>query len=534
MSAISIPMLPDSAPFTPSQRAWLNGFFAGIFGRAATAQASPGVSAATSVAVAPASPVVEEEEDYPWHDSALGMDERLKLAEGKPRERVMMAAMAQLDCGACGYLCKTYSEAIAIGEEKDLTKCAPGGRDTSRKLKELVAAGGGTVVPVADVRVKTAAAPAAKFGRHNPFPARLLKCENLSKPGSAKETRFVALDLKGSGVSYRVGDSLGVLPENCPDTIGWILEALNASGAESVDTPGGVRVTLHEALLKHYSLGKPTDLMLELLINSATDPIESAQLKELLAADGCSDGEEVLDLLQRFPSAQPEPEEFITALSPIQPRLYSISSSMKAHPDEVHLTVATVRYLNGRGRQCKGVASTFFAERMRPGQKVRVFVQQSHGFSVPENPDAPLIMVGPGTGIAPFRAFLEERKAMGAKGRNWLFFGDQRSDFDFLYREELEQHRRDGSLTRLDTAFSRDSAAKVYVQQRMIENGSELWSWIQAGAHFCVCGDAKRMANDVDEALKAILAEHGKMTADEAKAYVAQLAKSKRYLRDVY
>jgi sulfite reductase (NADPH) flavoprotein alpha-component len=224
----------------------------------------------------------------------------------------------------------------------------------------------------------------------------------------------------------------------------------------------------------------------------------------------------------------------VTALNPLQPRLYSISSSLKAHPDEVHLTVGIVRYLNGRNRQCKGVCSTFFADRVRPGQKVRAFVHESHGFTVPENTDLPIIMVGPGTGIAPFRGFLEERKATKSRGKNWLFFGDQQKAVDFLYEKELAAYQADGILTRLDTAFSRDQKEKVYVQTRMLENAAELWKWLNEGAHFYVCGDAKRMATDVDNALKKIVAEQGKMSPESAKAYVMDLSKNKRYQRDVY
>jgi sulfite reductase (NADPH) flavoprotein alpha-component len=372
------------------------------------------------------------------------------------------------------------------------------------------------------------------YGRHNPFPAKLLACEPLNKPGSMKDTRFVALDLKGSGLTYRVGDALGVFPENDPDTVAWVLDALDATGAEEVLAPDGPKISLYEALHKHYSLGKPTDLMFELLINSAVEPAEASALKSILAEDRCPDGDEVLDLLKQFPSARPSVEEFVSALNPLQPRLYSISSSLKAHPDQVHLTVGVVRYMNSRGRQCKGACSTFFADRVRPGQQARVFVHASHGFGVPANGNVPMIMVGPGTGIAPFRAFLEERKAAGATGKNWLFFGDQQRAFDYLYEQELTAWQQEGFLTRLDLAFSRDQQQKVYVQNRMLENAAEIWKWLQQGAHFYVCGDAKRMATDVDNALKQIVAEQGAMTPDAAKAYVADMTKAKRYQRDVY
>ena len=527
MSTISmpVPVLPESAPFTPAQRAWLNGFFAGLLS---------GRSNQVAPAAAPApAPQVEAEADEPfsWHDPALSLEERLKLAEGKPHQRVLMSAMAQLDCGACGYLCKTYAEAIAQGQEKDLTRCAPGGRETARKLKELVQIGG-TARTAAPVAPPKRATPAG-YDRLKPFAARLLQSRPLNIAGSAKDTRLVCFDLKGSGINYQPGDSLGLWPENCPDTVTWILEALDAAGSEKVPAPDGSLVMLRDALTKHYVVTRPSDAVMELMAAHANEPAEADAIRKMLE-EGAPDGYEVFDLLNQFPSARPPLEEFAAALAPLQPRLYSISSSLRAHPEQVHLTVGAVRFLNCRGRQCKGVASTYLADRLRPGQKARIFIQSSHGFRLPASNDTPIIMVGPGTGIAPFRSFLQERVASTAKGKSWLFFGDQKSDVDFLYREELEGYLRDGSLTRLSTAFSRDQAEKVYVQHKMIEHATDFWSWIQQGAHFYVCGDAKRMASDVDQALKQILAEQGRMSADQAKAYVTEMAKVGRYQRDVY
>jgi len=244
-------------------------------------------------------------------------------------------------------------------------------------------------------------------------------------------------------------------------------------------------------------------------------------------------GREIIHLLQAHPDVRFSPTEFVGFLSKLQPRLYSISSSPKAHPNEVHLTVAVVRY-ESLGRRCQGVCSTFLADRVHESTPVPVFVQTSTNFRLPQNTDAPVIMIGPGTGIAPFRAFLEERRAVGARGKNWLYFGDQCQATDFLYREELENFLRDGHLVRLDTAFSRDQAEKIYVQQRMLENARELWSWLEAGAHLYVCGDAKRMAKDVDAALHQIISTAGGKTADQAAEYVRQLKQAKRYQRDVY
>ena len=537
VATATVPVLPESAPFTPAQRAWLNGFFAGLLNR--------GSATPHPAADAPAEDAVAEVDDaMPWHDPAMPMEDRLALADGKPLDRRLMAAMAQLDCGACGYVCQTYAEAIASGEDTDLTKCAPGGRETAKKLKELVA-----TVPTGSVTVRgqaialTAApspAPAplkhAAHDRKNPFRARLLVNRALNAPGSAKDTRHIVLDLHGGGLAYKAGDAVGVIPENCPETVDWILEALDASGAEEVILPGGSATTLRDALIRDLSVTQPTGEIVKLLAASATDPEQAKALRETLAEDspGVPEGHEILDLLKQFPSARPDVQAFVAALRPIRPRLYSISSSPAAHGDEVHLTVGVVRYLNPLGRQCNGVASTYLAERLRPGQKARVFIHGSHGFAPPSNPDAPMIMVGPGTGIAPFRAFLHDRAARGHRGRNWLFFGDQRREHDFLYREELEKWLLDGVLTRLDVAFSRDQQEKIYVQHRLLERGREVWSWLQEGGHFYVCGDAKRMAKDVDAALKQIVAEHGDMSAEAAAAYVAELSKSKRYARDVY
>lgn len=549
-----IPVLPESAPFTPAQRGWLNGFLAGVFGidRNGHHGAAPIPAPSTNGHAAEAKAAAEE--SFPWHDPSLSLDDRLKLAEGKPAERVFMAAMAQLDCGSCGYLCQTYAEAIARGEDKDLTKCSPGGKDTARKLKELVAnrkslptiESNGTVVVVSQngtLNCKPAATTGhgmpgpqpTSYSRKNPFPAPLIRSVPLTQPGSEKDVRFVAFNLKGSGLEYSVGDALGVFPENCPDLVESILATLGARGDELVTFPSGRFIHSFDALLREYSITKIGDQLIDLLASRATAPSDENALRALLQddPDGVAESSDVLDLLQRFPSARPTVLELINSLSPLQPRLYSISSSLKAHPDEVHLTIGVVRY-SRHERLRKGVASTFMTELLRPRQKANVFVHHSPGFRLPTDNHAPVIMIGPGTGIAPFRAFLEERAAVGAKGKNWLFFGDQRRSFDFLYREEMEQYQKGGLLNRLDLAFSRDQAEKVYVQHRMKEQAGTLWAWLQEGAHFYVCGDARRMALDVDNALHSIVAEQGSMSGEAAKDYVKELTKSKRYQRDVY
>ena len=559
------PVLPENAPFTAAQRAWLNGFFAGLLGfedDGGPVSENGGHPTAAGIAAPNGNGAAGDTEAFPWHDPALPMKERLRLAEGKPLARALMAAMAQLDCGACGYLCKTYSEAIASGAEKNLALCTPGGRDTARELKAILARqgahagnGNGAVIGngavngngngagiacAAAVPAAPAAAPPAGHDRRNPYPVRLLRTTRLNEAGSAKDTRHIIIDLEGSRIVYEPGDALGVYPENCPELVDWILDLLGAHADASVPALNGAETSLRDALRRDRDIHRPADDLIALLRSSACDPAQAAALERIeRALDGGDSGgmdplagRDIADLLDDFPSARPAPGDFVAALTPLQPRLYSISSSLKAHPDEVHLTVAVVRYwANGRNR--KGVASTFLAERLEPGAPLRVFVQPSHGFRLAP-PEAPIIMIGPGTGVAPFRAFLEERRSVGARGRNWLFFGDRSRSQDFLYRRELEGFIEDGTLQRLDAAFSRDQEEKVYVQHRMLESSREIWRWIEEGAWIYVCGDAKRMAPDVDDALKAIAAREGGLSREAASGRIQELAWAKRYLRDVY
>ncbi|GAC1469895.1 MAG: sulfite reductase subunit alpha [Isosphaeraceae bacterium] len=542
---MDIALIPDSAPFTGEQRAWLNGFLAGWIGlnehQAPKALNGSPVPAATRSEPAPA--------PEPWHDPVLTINERLQLAEAAPLPRRLMAAMAQLDCGACGYLCRTYGEAIASGSESRLTLCSPGGSDTSKALKRLLkeqapATNGHSTTPsqIATNGSPPSAAVATNgkakvttngWSRANPFTGRLLRTVNLNGPGSEKETRHVEIELGGDGPSYAVGDSLGVYPENCDALVASVIDVLGARGDELVSLPTGRETALHDALARECCLNMISETLLERLADVASDPGEAAELRRLIDDDSPIAGFDVLDVLLRYPSARPSPDLFVAALSAVAPRLYSISSSPRRHPGQVHLTVRRVAYeFNGRVR--KGVASTMLSDRIGPGSALRVFVQKSHGFSLPPNPDERVIMIGPGTGIAPFRAFLHERDAAGAPGKNWLFYGDQRGDHDFLYRDELADLVDRGVLTRLDTAFSRDNEHKVYVQHRLLERGAELFAWLEAGAYLYVCGDAKRMAPDVDRALRAVIREHGRKDEEAARTYLTGLASSGRYRRDVY
>ena len=386
--------------------------------------------------------------------------------------------------------------------------------------------------------MSTEPAVASAFSRKNPFPAPLHVNRKLTGEGSQKETRHFELNLDGSGLVYECGDSIGVFPKNDPALAEEILHALHATGDEQVPGNEGTPKPLRAALLQDYQITQPSKQFVQAicerggeaasLLRELQDPLRKHDLEEYLW------GLEYIDFLQAHQSIHFTPEEFVKLLRKLQPRLYSIASSQKSHPKAVHLTIAVVKY-ESHGRKRKGVASTFLAERVGESDRVPVFVHTAKGFRLPEDGNTPIIMVGPGTGVAPFRAYLQDRKATGAKGKNWLFFGEQRRGSDFLYEEEFTALQGEGILTRFDTAFSRDQAHKVYVQNRMIENAAEIWKWISAeGAHFFVCGDASRMAKDVDAALLKIVETEGGKTPEEAAAYVEELKKTKRYKRDVY
>jgi sulfite reductase (NADPH) flavoprotein alpha-component len=375
--------------------------------------------------------------------------------------------------------------------------------------------------------------PNALYSRKNPFPAKLTKKRHLTAEGSAKDTRHFEIDLAGSGIAYEVGDSLGVFPTNNPVLVEEILGVLGFSGEELVPDPNGNTVPIREALTKNYVI---TEKDKKLLAAIAEKDPTAAHFAPMVTPEGKADleayvwGREVIDPLLAHPAAKFAPEEFVKCLRKLQPRLYSIASSQKAHPDAVHLTVAAVRF-ESHGRKREGVCSTYLADR---AETVPVFVHTAKHFRVPEDPSTHVIMVGPGTGIAPFMAFLQERKISGATGQNWLFFGDQKSATDFLYREELEAWQQEGVLHKLSTAFSRDQAEKIYVQHRMLEAAEELFAWLDKGAYFYVCGDASRMAKDVDAALHQVVEKAGGKSPEEAAAYVEELKKSKHYRKDVY
>jgi sulfite reductase (NADPH) flavoprotein alpha-component len=375
--------------------------------------------------------------------------------------------------------------------------------------------------------------PGALATKAHPAASRLVTNLRLNKQGASKDTRYFSLSAGDSELEYEVGDALGVWPSNCPELVDELI-GLSGLAAEMVVNVSGVgEMRLADALGKHYEIARPSPEALTFIASRD----RSGALGALLAEDRKADlkkwlwGQQLADVLHEFPVTLTAPE-LLGMLKRLQPRLYSIASSPKAHRGEVHLTVSAVRYNNGR-RQRKGVSSTFLADRAG-NVSVPVYVQKSAHFRPPHDGDTPMIMVGPGTGVAPFRGFLHERLVRGDAGRNWLFFGEQHAATDFYYGDELETMRSKGLLNRLDLAFSRDQSEKIYVQDRMREHGAELWAWLEAGAHFYVCGDAGRMAKDVDVALKAVVAGHGGMSDEKALEYVNRLAREKRYVRDVY
>jgi len=616
MTTPVVPYIPESAPFTNEQRAWLNGFLAGMFSAGPNGAGSPPEAAAASPAgtllicfgsqtggaeriakalarecpqrgfTARLHPLNDYEAagfaiakrvviisstwgDGDPPDNAVGFWNWLR-ADSAPRLEGMEFAVLSLGD-------KSYSSFCGAGRKFDERLAALGARcllprvdcdaDYEAATKAWGAAlwsalatptpgpeAGTTPAPVPAPAAAVAVAPPvpaapalvpaavpvaalpparlpAAYTKAHPFPARLLKNVVLNGPGSAKEVRHYEIALGGSGLTYEAGDALGVSPTNCSELVEAVLAAAGSTGDEPVALEQAV-VPLRLALAENFELGRPPGELLAELARRAP----AAEFVPLLAPERAQDlktwlhGRDVLDLLLLAPGAIAAGElpRFLRKLSP---RLYSIASSAKAHPGEVHLTVSSVRY-EAHGRARKGVASTFLAD--RAGDIVRIYVKPAPGFHPPVSAEAPMIMVGPGTGIAPFRAFLEERAATGATGKNWLFFGDQTRAGDFLYEEQLVAWHRTGLLTRLDLAFSRDQAEKLYVQDRMRENAAELWSWLEAGGCFYVCGDAGRMAKDVDAMLHRVIETAGGRTADEAKAYVQKMRAEKRYQRDVY
>jgi sulfite reductase (NADPH) flavoprotein alpha-component len=518
-------IIPVDAPFSDAQRAWLNRFFAD-----ALLRMQPLPELTPAVPLKPA-----EDDSTPWKDPAMAIEERMALAKDRPMRFRLMAAMAQQDCGQCGYNCADYSGAIFEQAEDKLNLCAPGGKATARMLKALVEEMGGGVIGPEDVAAR-AASPKPEtdvrpgYSRAHPVRARFVSRTRLNGPGSEKHTCHIELDLSDSGLQYEVGDSLGVFPANDPALADAIIGAL--------DVPPDFPIAgepFRQVLIERMSLGPAPDVLFQFIsyLTGGERKHKALALARGEDPDGDAANLDVLAALEKFPGIRPDPEGLMEVLEPLQPRLYSISSSPKTNPGRVSLTVDTVRYEAG-GRERLGVASTWFAERLPPSGELLVYVQKAHNFALPADDRTPIIMVGPGTGVAPFRAFVHERHARGAPGPAWLFFGHQRAAHDHFYADEWELFRQRGTLTNLSLAWSRDAGAKTYVQDKMREAGAELWGWLNRGAHFYVCGDAKRMAKDVEAALRDVAAAHGGLSAEASAAFLADLKAQGRYQADVY
>ncbi len=515
--------LPDNAPFTAEQRAYLGQLLADCLASA--------VQSVHSIVEPTAEPAATE--TAPWHDMTLPSDERMVLAEGRTRRDRLFAAMGQQDCGQCGYDCKGYATALNDISETDTTRCVPGGRETRKLIKLLLAQ-----AEDAPAATKPARAPQdsgidkAGSSRDNPVIATFRRRARLTSVSSDRVTSEVAFQLTPEHGDYAAGDALGVLVTNDPSLVTRMLARLDAHPEDLMNHQGRA-ISARELLTTQLDLNESSDALLDQLASTASNHSNSDRAAlAILAEQGPERGCDVLELLERFPAIALDLASFQKTALPLQPRLYSISSAPSLHPLEAHLVVGLVSYQRGN-RQRNGVASGCLTERLRDSAKVPVFIHSNPGFRLP-NGDRDLIMIGPGTGVAPFLSFIDERRARGHRGRNWLFFGNPRRRSDYLYEERLQRYVDEGSLAAMDLAFSRDTDMKVYVQHRMQEQSARLWQWIDNGAVFAVCGDASRMAVDVHAALLALIEEHRHCNRDDAEVYVRQMASDGRYLRDCY
>ncbi len=586
-SSADDPFIPADAPFSPEQRVWLAGFLAGVRSSAIDVTDAGGrtpqlalhvlVGTQTGTAEAIAEDLGRAASGYGVAVTTIGLDdvevdrlpamghvvvitstygegempdnaelfwETLQASTAPRLDGLKFSVLALGDSGYDGFcqagklidtrLEQLGAERILARVDCDVDYEEPAAAWTTQALSLF-----GALAPT-DADAASTPAPAAKpakkpgrtrspWTRKTPYGATLAVNRVLSGPASSKEIRHYEFDLADSGIEYAAGDALGVMPSNDPALVDAIIAELDATADESVDGS-----TLADRLTHGFEIRTPSKDLVAELADRAPDS-ELAGILALAQAetlDSWLRERDILDLL-RSTSVRFDAESLLDVLRPLQHRAYSISSSPLAADGRVHLTVASVRYAVG-DRAHGGVASTHLADRVAEGGTSGIFVSANAGFRVPSDDDAPLIMVGPGTGIAPFRSFLQERRERGATGRNWLFFGDQHRAHDFIYEDELGELLTGGVLDRLDLAFSRDQREKVYVQTRMRENGKELYAWLEEGGHFAVCGDASRMAKDVDQALHELIAEHGGRSTEAAAEYVHALKREKRYIRDVY
>lgn len=581
---MNMPYIPEDSPFNQDQKAWLAGFMAGLQTRLINTADAGGRSkppiyilygsqtgnaeglartAAASAKQHGLEPVVQSLDEVEME--ALGKMRRVLVVtstygEGEMPDnaelfwealssptaaRIEETTFGVLAIGDTGYdgfceagklidmrLEQLGAHRLLARVDCDVDFDEPANAWIEAALPLFAEVEGGADEVVAAPAAEEAAPAASAFNRKNPYQSTLAVNRRLSGDSSAKEIRHYEFALGDSGIHYEAGDALNVIPENDPALVSLILNRLNVGADTAVakqDKP------LAELLTRNFEISTPSRELIAAIEQRAGNEDLSRLLQsgDKEGLDNWLWGKDTLDLLQLNPGVSLSADEFVSLLKPLQHRAYSISSSSLANPDHIHLTVASVRY-NNAGRERGGVCSTYLADRVAEGDQAGIFVSVNKSFRVPVDQHAPVIMVGPGTGIAPFRAFLQERQAAGAAGRNWLFFGDQTRSSDFIYEDELTSLMKAGVLSRLDLAFSRDQQEKIYVQTRMRENGKELYAWLQEGGHFYVCGDASRMAKDVDKALHDVIAEHGGLDAEAATAYVNQLKREKRYLRDVY
>jgi sulfite reductase (NADPH) flavoprotein alpha-component len=560
-------ILPDDAPFSSEQREWLNGFLSGLLsqydpGNETAAPSIPvtilwGSQTGTSEGLAKKfaklgrksglDPKVVDASDYPF---AQLVDEQHLLiitstyGDGEAPDN-MASFYNELHADDAPELKNLNYSILSIGDSSypDFCQC---GIDLDQQLQKL---GATAIAPRVDCDLEldedfaawtenvmaalgqvTAEDEEEDTGhdKNNPFTSKILCNKNLNAEESDKATHHLEFCLKDSGLTYEAGDALGVYPANCPDLVDDILSLLPFDGSETT----AVGNTLKEALISHYEIRNLTLPVLTAWAEASTAEPLARFIDDKSAASDFMWGRDIIDLLRDYPVSFANADDFLALLKKLTPRLYSISSSPKAHPDEVHLTVGLVRY-QSNGFTRKGVCSSFLAERSDTTPP-RVYMHSNKAFRPPADPTTPMIMVGPGTGIAPFRAFIEERAATKAPGKNWLFFGNPHIATDYLYQDELDGFQKNGYLHQLSTAFSRDQKDKIYVQDKIIEHAEELFSWLEAGAHFYVCGDASRMAKDVDAALHRVIETQGNMSTDAAAQYVQTMKSDKRYGRDVY
>jgi len=595
----SIPFIPDNAPFSAEQRAWLNGLLASMFSTAPADTSAKGgkrvailyasqsgtaeglarklakelktqghmPAVATLVGYTPAALAAESHAlilastygDGEAPDGVQPFYEQLCLEHFPRMEKLRYSVFALGDRhyqNFCKFGIDLDAKLMALGANSICTR-VDSDVDVEQPFTEWKAAISArlsndehhlrtsepaTTNPTTETNQQQKNSSLdqshkieARFSRENPLRARLLERRRLTADSSTKATLHLAFSTEDGQLKYEAGDAFGVVPTNDPNLVAQILQQLRFNGNEQVPGANSETTTLHHALLHNVQITRLSRKILQeyakrgncLPLLALLTPEKQADLERYVSERG------LIDLFVEFPGVMDEPADLIRMLPRLTPRLYSISSSPAAHRGQIHATVAVVRYFSNH-RERGGVCSTLLADRMSPSDRLPVYVQPNKRFRLPSNPDSPMIMIGPGTGIAPFRGFLHERRALGHKGRNWLFFGERTASSDFLYREELEGMLTDGHLTRLDTAFSRDQDQKLYVQDRMMEHSRTFWQWLEEGASVYVCGDASRMAKDVHASIQKIAVHEGGMTDCQAEEYVAHLKDKRRYHRDVY